>query len=539
MDLNLNEILGRWFQGYAKILVIACLVVSRNPVANEEAVKDNKRRWNKMSSINVNLTELQGIKRSLEKNQTRLSRAADGTASVRVDGAIMARRSISSRLASASRSIQELEGQMNQLIGFLGEAAQRYEDVEALIDRLVSGMQDFREKRSTWDWVVDQAEYVGGAVKDAWKSIDEFAQATLDMLNEFTATLCGYIDEAIKAINNGLDYLRDLAIAAGANPIEQYFITGVLKGLVDTVGGILKLVVELPTMTTRAILTVEGYVTDVVMSEDPLAKLKDDIMSLPGKAEAVYSNIKQAFVDIKTEFVNADLNHKAEMIGFAVEKIAELAIPGLGEAALAKNAAIGAREASVLAREGAEIIAKSADDVAEGISKGMAERAITDYDRSKLKNWEYPPSDELYLKYKEAYDDPTYFNQETGEINWPGTKGDPNVDGFVNGKYITETLEEGAVIDRYGSNPTGQYFSPAGDSFELRALPPFMETQPYTKYKVIRPFEVKSGEIAPWFNQPGKGTQYFTDFTIIDESGNAVKATIQTLIDNGYIEIIE
>ncbi|WLR42589.1 TNT domain-containing protein [Bacillus carboniphilus] len=167
-----------------------------------------------------------------------------------------------------------------------------------------------------------------------------------------------------------------------------------------------------------------------------------------------------------------------------------------------------------------------------------SDHVISDQDRERLKGWAFPPSDELYVKYKHVYDNPEFFNQETGDINWPGTNGDPNIDGFVNGEFEIETLEPGKMIDRYGSNPSGQYFSPAGSSYESRALPPFMSEQPYTKYKVLKEFEVKSGIIAPWFDEVGNGIQYNTQIEIIDIDGIKYKATVENLLDLDYIEEI-
>ena len=141
--------------------------------------------------------------------------------------------------------------------------------------------------------------------------------------------------------------------------------------------------------------------------------------------------------------------------------------------------------------------------VTEGAGKGISEA-----DKAKISGWQYPPSEELYLKNKKVYDNPKYFDQKSGNAIYPGMNGDPNIGGFTNGINKTKTLTPGQIIDRYGSNGTGQYFSPGGSSFESRALPPFMETQPYTLYEVLKPFEVKSGEIAPWFGQTGKGIQY-------------------------------
>ncbi|MCM3042811.1 glycohydrolase toxin TNT-related protein [Paenibacillus motobuensis] len=164
-------------------------------------------------------------------------------------------------------------------------------------------------------------------------------------------------------------------------------------------------------------------------------------------------------------------------------------------------------------------------------------KVISEVDRAKLSSWKYPPSDELYLEYKEVFDNPRYYNQATGDINWPGTKGDPNIDGFVNGEFKIETLQSGTIIDRYGSNASGQYFSPAGSSYGSRALPPHMKLQPYTKYIIVKPFQVRSGKIAPWFDEVGEGIQYYSQIEIVDDYGTSVKATVQNLLDLGYIKI--
>ncbi len=74
----------------------------------------------------------------------------------------------------------------------------------------------------------------------------------------------------------------------------------------------------------------------------------------------------------------------------------------------------------------------------------------------------------------------------------------------------------------------GNFVSPIGASFESRALPADYITgpkpKPYNKYKVIKEIpSVKKGPAAPWFNQPGMGTQYELPYSI-DE-----------LIKGGYI----
>lgn len=154
------------------------------------------------------------------------------------------------------------------------------------------------------------------------------------------------------------------------------------------------------------------------------------------------------------------------------------------------------------------------DDIAKGLDTDT---------RVKLDQWEFRPSADLYNKYKNVYDNPKFFNQSTGKVIYPGMNGDVNIDGFVDGKYDIEILQSGKIIDRYGGN-SGKFFSPDGTDYEARALPPFMEGEPYTRYEIVVPFEVKSGIIAPWFNQPGGGIQYLADYSV------------EELLDLGWIK---
>ncbi|MFC4620337.1 TNT domain-containing protein [Camelliibacillus cellulosilyticus] len=159
---------------------------------------------------------------------------------------------------------------------------------------------------------------------------------------------------------------------------------------------------------------------------------------------------------------------------------------------------------------------------------------ISETDRVKLDKWKYRPSDEKYLKYKKTYDNPKYYNQETGEINWP-----PN-DGF-DGPRVKETLEPGREIDRYGIEKGGYYFSPVGTPYEQRALALHSDEAPYHRYKILLPFNVESGKIASWFDRPGGGLQHFTgELSVLDfKTGKTIIADAEQLKKLGYIEEIE
>ncbi|KAK0643901.1 hypothetical protein B0T16DRAFT_494842 [Cercophora newfieldiana] len=79
------------------------------------------------------------------------------------------------------------------------------------------------------------------------------------------------------------------------------------------------------------------------------------------------------------------------------------------------------------------------------------------------------------------------------------------------------TLRAGTLIDRFGGEG-GNFSAPAGAPYMQRSLPPsnldFPEGEypyfPYNYhlYRVMKPFVVIAGPIAPWFGQPGQGVQY-------------------------------
>ncbi|MEU4118657.1 TNT domain-containing protein [Kitasatospora sp. NPDC028055] len=100
------------------------------------------------------------------------------------------------------------------------------------------------------------------------------------------------------------------------------------------------------------------------------------------------------------------------------------------------------------------------------------------------------------------------------------------------------TLYPNQNIDRYGSE-YGSFLAPEGLPYANRAIPPqSLDGTPaagcnYHDYKVVKPFKVHAGPIAPWFNQPGWGLQYQLDATLVP-SGPA-KLNVLWLVENGYL----
>ncbi|GAA1986332.1 TNT domain-containing protein [Kitasatospora viridis] len=104
---------------------------------------------------------------------------------------------------------------------------------------------------------------------------------------------------------------------------------------------------------------------------------------------------------------------------------------------------------------------------------------------------------------------------------------------------IDQTLPVGQDIDRYGSE-YGSFLAPEGTPYTMRAIPPqSLDGTPaagcnYHDYKVVKPFAVHGGPIAPWFGQLGYGWQYQLDATLLP--GAPSRINVGWLVANGYLE---
>ncbi|MBB6716841.1 TNT domain-containing protein, partial [Clostridium gasigenes] len=154
-----------------------------------------------------------------------------------------------------------------------------------------------------------------------------------------------------------------------------------------------------------------------------------------------------------------------------------------------------------------------------------SKNTISNYERLKLSGWGWPPKDELYLKYKDVYNNDLYYNQATGNINWPKNN------GFLEEVPKDVTVNPSMILDRYGE-PGGNFMANAADSFESRALAPHSETAKQYYYRPTEKFNMDAGTAAPWFGSNGGATQY------IKYHSNGDLYTVKELIENEFLDDI-
>ena len=103
-----------------------------------------------------------------------------------------------------------------------------------------------------------------------------------------------------------------------------------------------------------------------------------------------------------------------------------------------------------------------------------------------------------------------------GSMWWPPDRG-------LVGDPVARQLAPGTQIDRYGFDG-GTFLSPTETPSGARALAPGTTSKPYNQFEVVKPIDVQSGEVAPWFDEVGGGTQH--EFPM----------PVTSALDDGYIK---
>ncbi len=158
------------------------------------------------------------------------------------------------------------------------------------------------------------------------------------------------------------------------------------------------------------------------------------------------------------------------------------------------------------------------------------------YDRLGYLFHHMTPNDFLECYWQPTFLDPNN-NSPTGQEGWKF----PPDDGFAPGTRRPVTVTQGRLqlFGFAGGNgvPGGKFLAPEGTSYRETAIPPSnlstldaLYPFNYHLFLVCKPFTAETGIVAPWFQQPGGGTQYFT--------GNSVPNNVGGLLDGKFLQDI-
>ncbi|WP_274559677.1 TNT domain-containing protein [Streptomyces spiramyceticus] len=138
-------------------------------------------------------------------------------------------------------------------------------------------------------------------------------------------------------------------------------------------------------------------------------------------------------------------------------------------------------------------------------------------------------------RFLETYWDPNA-QQDWGNWRYPDKLGFYVADDGTVMRHKVE-LNKGTVLDRFGPE-TGSFLSPSGTPFTERSMPPSALNTPveYTQYKVLKPFPVHQGLVAPYFNQVGLGTQQLLDNRLVSGAPSDRKKFLPWLVKNEYLQ---
>ena len=165
-----------------------------------------------------------------------------------------------------------------------------------------------------------------------------------------------------------------------------------------------------------------------------------------------------------------------------------------------------------------------AQDLKKALISATRSKGLPGYDPTGGLGW-----DRFLDKYSNGFD-----AEGRPKWNWPDDP--PHKNGFNNGISTPSDLVPGDTLERItfkdenGEIVDGDFAAPPGTPFEKLSLPPdrLGSNTTVVRYEILKPLpnDVRMGEIAKGFEQPGLGTQYH------------FPGGIQELVDLGYLKEI-
>lgn len=283
-------------------------------------------------------------------------------------------------------------------------------------------------------------------------------------------------------------------------------------------------------------------VVDYFASKTP-AQVGTDIKNGISK---IWDSVKADHAKAAAQGPEAEARWWGKLVGKVTFEVAATFVPVAGVAGKVSN---GAKAADVVT-DAVRVADKVGDGVRSGDKVGDATRLGGGADgvardvlaRARRILGEAPIStkslDELYKAGALTMDEARALAKS---VMWKDADGGwiypPNNGFHTPGKMQPVTV--GQKLDRYGGfvdrdsgmfRDTGNFLSPAGESYGARALPPGTNaSKPLKTYQVEVAFDALVGKATPWFDEAGMATQIMTTKTM----------SIEFLLKRGYISEIK
>jgi len=345
-----------------------------------------------------------------------------------------------------------------------------------------------------------------------WDEVDERIEKREQAVSRVEAKVVGWIGEGQQLVEEWIEkgayneqhkgiaeqwidgtvldnqYVHELLdIMDQGRQLSSHFEAGVARGLVDTAASVLEAGVAGAAEFAKhdpVIKTIKAveYGAEVASSDHPLEKVETDAWQAGQEAVSVVKrsvkDVKNAVVDTVHEFEHNDINHRAGMLGYGLEKAAELFAGGavLKSALTAEKAAAEAAKlrSTVIANIDESKAAREASRFSEYIKseRQLADDLAAKRRANKVENLNYAQKVETFQarsqdirhslpnKYK------NYGNVAVADVNIPGLKTEfkahsrihkENADGFSSiaeeGRFPAKSVNQKGEVNGEGAFP--------------------------------------------------------------------------------------
>lgn len=387
---------------------------------------------------------------------------------------------------------------------------------------------------------IKNGDWIAGGMA-AFAGLADGLATVSDPLGSLVAAGLGWVMEHIEPLKG---WMNDLTGDAGEVAGFAGTWANVSTQLGMSADDLAKILADVDEMDGAAIQAYQAFQLDVEKHLRAAGSWADAMSIGLEIASTIVKIVHDVVRDAISEVVGAIISYAAELVfslGLAtplvIEQVSTRVASLVGRVGKAVTKVVEAGKQLGKLLDQLKRLFKEASDLFDRVLKGVDTPVKTNPKNAPLKNYSGPPWNldrqandlrknirdwaknhpgydptgglpwsEFLDKYLKGFDKNGY-----PDWRWPDKSTAPN--GF-GGPDFPASVRPGDVIDRITpGGADGKFASPAGSPTGDRALPPDRLSPAFAthNYEVVKPLppEVRQGPIAPWFEQPGNGMQYY------------------------------